>query len=371
MNDVFGIVIYLFSTVFLSLIITPFVRWFAFKIGATDKPDARRINKTVMPTIGGLAIFLSFAISAVFIFDNYIPKTYILPILLAATVIIVTGIIDDTKELSPKGKLLGITIAACIAYFLADIRMESFSLPFIGNVELGILSFPATIIWILALTNAVNLIDGLDGLASGVSLIALGTMGIIANFFIPSSNFHITLTIFILIASIVGFFPYNFHPAKIFLGDTGALFLGFMIAIMSLQDLKNVTIVSLVTPLIILGVPITDTVFAIIRRYINKQPIASADKMHLHHRLLSLGFTHRGAVLTIYGLAMLFSFTALLLTYTSTFGGILLVILLLLGIELFVELIGLVGPNKQFLLNLFGYLFGNKKKNDSENDEQK
>lgn len=371
MNPVLGLIIKLIITVFLSLIITPGVRWFAFKIGATDKPGNRRINTTIMPTIGGLAIFISFTISSLFIFKEYIPSHYILPIIAAASVIIITGIIDDTKELSPKGKLVGITIAACIAYFFADIKMISFSLPFIGNIELGVLSFPATLIWILALTNAVNLIDGLDGLASGVSLIALTTMGIIANFFIPSSNFHITLTIFILIASIAGFFPYNFQPAKIFLGDTGALFLGFMIAIMSLQDLKNVTIVSLITPLVILGVPITDTVFAIIRRYINKQPISSADKMHLHHRLLSLGFTHRGAVLTIYGLATLFSFTALLITYAGTLGGILLVILLLFGIELFVELIGLVGPNKQFMLNLFGRLFGKKSNDDSNKSSEK
>ncbi|WP_314065788.1 MraY family glycosyltransferase [uncultured Vagococcus sp.] len=374
MNPVLGIIIKLFVTFFLSLAITPIVRLFAFKIGATDKPDARRINTTVMPTIGGLAIFLSFVISSLFIFNNFIPNDYIIPIIIAASVIIITGIIDDTKELSPKGKLIGIIIAACIAYFFADISMESFTLPFFGNIQLGVLSFPATLLWILALTNAVNLIDGLDGLASGVSLIALTTMGIIANFFIPSSNFHVTLTIFILIASIAGFFPYNFQPAKIFLGDTGALFLGFMIAIMSLQDLKNVTIVSLITPLVILGVPITDTVFAIIRRYINKQKISSADKMHLHHRLLSLGFTHRGAVLTIYGLAMLFSFTAILITYAGTLGGLLLVILLLFGIELFVELIGLVGPKKQFMLNLFGRWFGKKKNNEditrsSNNDD--
>lgn len=360
MNPVLGIIIKLFLTLFLSLVITPLVRILAFKIGATDKPGARRVNTEVMPTIGGLAIFLSFVISSLIIFHDYIAVGYILPIIIGGGIIIVTGIIDDTKELSPKMKLVGIIAAACVIYFFADIKMDDFTLPFFGTINLGWLSFPVTIIWIMAITNAVNLIDGLDGLASGVSIIALTTMGIIANFFIHSSDFHITLTIFILIASIAGFFPYNFQPAKIFLGDTGALFLGFMIAVMSLQGLKNVTMISLVTPVIILGVPITDTIYAIIRRYVNNKPISSADKMHLHHRLLSLGFTHRGAVLTIYGLAIVFSFTGLVFSYTNTWGAILLVILLLLGLELFVELIGLVGPNRQPLLYLLSYLGGKR-----------
>lgn len=373
MNPVLGIIIKLFLTLFLSLIITPLVRALAFKIGATDKPDARRVNTEVMPTIGGLAIFLSFVISSLIIFRDYIAVSYILPIIIGAGIIIITGIIDDTRELSPKMKLVGIIAAACVIYFFADIKMADFTVPFFGTINLGWLSFPVTIIWIMAITNAVNLIDGLDGLASGVSMIALSTMGIIANFFIHSSDFHITLSIFILIASIAGFFPYNFQPAKIFLGDTGALFLGFMIAVMSLQNLKNVTLISLVTPVIILGVPITDTIYAIIRRYVNNKPISSADKMHLHHRLLSLGFTHRGAVLTIYGLAIVFSFTGLVFSYTNTWGAILLVIVLVLGLELFVELIGLVGPNRQPLLYLLGYLGGKrseKKEPQAENDSK-
>lgn len=356
MNSVLGIIIKLFLTIFISVIVTPFIKMLAFKIGATDEPDARRVNTKTMPTMGGLAIYITFIFSSLVIFRDYIPLNYILPIISGATVIVITGVLDDIKELSPKLKLLGIVLAACIIYFWAGFKIGSIQVPFLGTLSFGWLSFPITIIWITAITNAINLIDGLDGLASGVSIIALTTTGIIAYFFIHQSNFHITLTIFILLASIVGFFPYNFQPASIFLGDTGALLLGFMISVMSLQGLKNVTFVSVITPLVILGVPITDTVFAIIRRYINNQPISSADKMHLHHRLLSLGFSHRGAVLTIYGLALIFSFTSLLYNYANILGAILLTILLLLGLELFVELIGLVGPNRQPLLHIISYI---------------
>lgn len=355
-NSVLGLIIRLFLTLFIAVILTPLVRMLAFKIGATDKPGPRRINKTVMPTMGGLAIYLTFVLATLIVFRPFIPFDYILPIIVSSTVIVLTGVIDDVKELSPKKKLIGILIAALIVYFWADIRLEHFQLPFLGELNLGIFSLPVTLLWITAITNAVNLIDGLDGLASGVSMIALTTMGIIANFFILRTDFHITLTIFILVACIAGFFPYNFHPAKIFLGDTGALFLGFMISVMSLQGLKTVTFISLISPLVILGVPITDTLYAIIRRKVNNKPISSADKMHLHHRLLSMGFTHRGAVLTIYGLALIFSFTALVYNYTSFWGAVLLTIILLLGLELFVELIGLVGPNRQPLLHVISYI---------------
>jgi len=216
-----------------------------------------------------------------------------------------------------------------------------------------------TILWILAITKSVNLIDGLDGLASGVSIISLTTIGIISYFFLPNSV-EVPMVIFTLIAAIVGFFPYNFYPATIFLGDTGALFLGFMISVLSLQGLKNATFITVITPMLILGVPITDTVYAMIRRKFNKQKISSADKMHLHHRLLSLGFTHRGTVLTIYALAMVFSFIALLMNYASNTAIILLIISTGFGIELFIELIGLVGENRQPLMCALKFL-GNRR----------
>ena len=357
MTFTFNIMTKLFITFIIALAITPVVRWFALKIGATDKPNKRRMNKVAMPSMGGLAIFIAFCFSSLVLFPDIVPRPYLLKILGGALIIIVVGMVDDLKELTPLQKTLGIVAAALEIYFVAGIHFDEFRIPFLGVIHFGWFSLPMTIFWILAITNAFNLIDGLDGLAAGISIIALGTIGVIGFFFLHPNTIYIPILIFILVAATAGFFPFNFYPAKIYLGDTGALFLGFMISVLSLQGLKNATLITVITPMIILGVPITDTVFAIIRRKINKQPISSADKMHLHHRLLSLGFTHRGAVLTIYALALLFSLVAFLLSYSdNTVGIVLLICSLMLGLELFAELIGLMGPNHQPVLSVLKYI---------------
>lgn len=354
------VIVKLIITMFISMILTPLIKLLAFRIGAVDQPGPRRINTKTMPTMGGLAIFLAFSFSIIFLFKDSIPRSYIFPLLAGALIIVITGMLDDIFELSPLQKTIGIVLAAVEIYFFTGIHFDSFSLPFIGFIDLRWLSFPLTIIWILAITNAVNLIDGLDGLASGISIIALTTIGIIGYFFLPEPNVFVPIIIFVLVSAIVGFFPYNFCPAKIYLGDTGALFLGFMISVLSLHQLKNATLISLGIPMLIVGVPVTDTVYAIIRRYINKQPISSADKMHLHHRLISLGFSHKGAVLTIYAMALIFAFIALIMSNShSIWSMALLFTALFVGLELFVELIGLMGPNRQPLMYLFRVI-GNK-----------
>jgi UDP-GlcNAc:undecaprenyl-phosphate GlcNAc-1-phosphate transferase len=274
-------------------------------------------------------------------------------------VIILTGVLDDKYELTPKQKSVGILLAALIVYFVADIHIDSVTLPFFGYIELGWLSFPVTIFWIFGITNAINLIDGLDGLATGISLIGLITIGIIGYFFLHASTVYIPIVIFCLVASIIGFFPYNFYPAKIYLGDTGALFLGFMMAVLSLQGLKNVTFVSSISLLIVMGVPVTDTFFAIIRRKANRVSFSTADKKHLHHRLLSLGFTHKGAVLTIYAMALMFSFTAMIMNYTGRLGSIVLIVSMLFAAILLFELIGLINEKHQYILKTLRFL-GNK-----------
>lgn len=354
-----SIVIKIFLTILLSLILTPIFKIISVQTGMVDKPNERRINKVPMPSAGGLPIFVSFVISSLFLFKDIIPKFYILPILLAASVIVLTGLLDDKYELSPKQKSIGILLAALIIYFVADIRIDSFTLPFLGYIQLGWLSFPVTIFWIFGITNAVNLIDGLDGLAAGISLIGLITIGIIGYFFLHASTVYIPIVIFCLVASIIGFFPYNFYPAKIYLGDTGALFLGFMMAVLSLQGLKNVTFVSSISLLIIMGVPVTDTFFAIIRRKANRVSFSTADKKHLHHRLLALGFTHKGAVLTIYSIALMFSFTAMIMNYTGSLGTIALFLVMLFAAILLFELIGLINEKYQFILKTLRFL-GNK-----------
>lgn len=356
----FGILFRLFLTFGLVLVLTPCVRQLAFKVGAVDQPNKRRVNKVPMPSMGGLAIYITFLISGFFFFKGLIPVKVFTQIAIASGIIVVTGIIDDIKELSPKSKLLGTILGACYLYFFTPIRMDKLQVLGLDAFMLPEwLSFIFTIIWIISITNSINLIDGLDGLASGVSMISLVTIGIVALFHFQGPLGFIALLIFILVVAIAGFLPYNFYPAKLYLGDTGALFLGFMIATFSLMGLKNATLITLLTPIIILGVPVVDTFFAIIRRKVNRQPISSADKMHLHHRLISMGFTHRGAVLTIYGFSILFSMVALIYNYISSWGVILLSIALLISIELFIEMIGLMGPNFTPLLHLLK-IIGNK-----------
>lgn len=341
----FKIIVTLMVTMILSATVTPFVRRLSFILGAVDKPNARRVNKKPMPTMGGLAIFLSFNFATFVLLRPQFNTHLLFSLFAAQAVIIITGMIDDIKELNPKQKLFGLTLAALIVYFLVGIRMTEVNLGAL-SFNLGWLSLPVTVIWILAITNAVNLIDGLDGLATGVSIIALFTMGVIGFFFLSVAEVGTPIMIFTLVAALLGFLPHNFHPAKIFLGDTGSLYIGFMLSVLSLQGLKNVTFIALVIPVLILGVPITDTTYAIIRRKLNNKPIMQADKHHLHHRLMQLGLSHRQTVLVIYGLALIFSLIALLYPLSPLWGTVFMTIFVLIGLELFVESIGLLGPNR-------------------------
>ncbi|ACG63035.1 Probable undecaprenyl-phosphate N-acetylglucosaminyl 1-phosphate transferase RgpG [Streptococcus equi subsp. zooepidemicus MGCS10565] len=360
-------VLVLIGALLMSLLLTPIVRFLSIRVGVVDTPNARRINKVPMPTSGGLAIFTSFVIASLVLMplasngahiggQTYFQ--YILPVVLGGLVVTVTGFIDDVYELSPKLKMLGIVIGAIIVWAFTDFKFDSFKIPFGGPLLAfdPFLTFFLTVLWIISITNAINLIDGLDGLVSGVSIISLVTMAIVAYFFLPLTNFFLTLTILILIASIAGFFPYNYHPAIIYLGDTGALFIGFMIGVLSLQGLKNATAVAVVTPVIILGVPIMDTIVAIIRRSLSGKKFYEPDKMHLHHRLLSMGFTHRGAVLVVYGIAMLFSLISLLLNVSSRIGGVLLILGLLFALEVFIEGIEIWGEKRTPLFNLLKFI---------------
>lgn len=354
------------ATMVISAVATPLVRFLAFRIGAVDNPNARRINKVPMPTAGGLAVFFAFAVAALLILPAIVMHVtqkgtyfdYVLPLVLAGGIVIVTGLVDDIKELKPLPKLSGVVLAACVVWCYTSFRFDHFKIPFGGPMLTFVpwLSFFLTVLWIVAITNAVNLIDGLDGLVAGVSIISLTTMGIVSYFFLHDSNIYLTLTVFVLVAAILGFLPYNYHPAIIYLGDTGALFIGFMIAVLSLQGLKNSTAVAVVTPMIILGVPITDTVVAIIRRKLSGQKIYEADRMHLHHRLLSLGLTHRGTVLVIYAISFLFSLISLLLNVSNRIGGVLLLIGLVLGTILLSELVGIFGENRTPLLNTLKFI---------------
>lgn len=339
-----------------SIVLTPIVKRLAFRIGAVDRPNYRKVHARIMPRLGGLAIFGSFVIGYFILrpeesISNAVEPALIpisTAILIGALIITLTGVLDDMYEISAKAKMLGQFIAAGIVV-AGGLEISFINLPFGGVLDFGYFSIPLTIIWIIGITNAINLIDGLDGLAAGVSTIALTALAIMA--FIMGDPFVMSLAA-ILAASSLGFLYYNFHPAKIFMGDTGALFLGFMISVLALMGFKNITVVALIIPIIMLGVPISDTFFAIVRRVREKQSISAADKSHLHHCLLNIGFSHRQTVLIIYGIAALFGLAALLFSQATLWGGILLISVMLITIELFVEVVGLAGKNYRPLINL-------------------
>ena len=340
-----------------SIVLTPLVKRLAFRVGAVDRPNYRKVHARIMPRLGGLAIFGSFMIGYFILkpvdpISNAVEPAFIpitTAIIIGAFIIIITGVFDDMLEITAKAKMLGQLLAASIVVVGGGLEISFINLPFGGEIDFGYFSIPLTIIWIIGITNAINLIDGLDGLAAGVSSVALITLSIMA--FIMGDVFVMS-TAAILAASSIGFLFYNFHPAKIFMGDTGALFLGFMISVLALMGFKNVTMVALIIPIIMLGVPISDTFFAIVRRVREKQPISAADKSHLHHCLLNIGFSHRQTVLIIYGIAALFGLAALLFSQATLWGGLLLLGVMLLAIELFVEVVGLAGKNYRPLINL-------------------
>jgi UDP-GlcNAc:undecaprenyl-phosphate GlcNAc-1-phosphate transferase len=329
-----------------SIILTPLVRKLAFRIGAVDRPNYRKVHASIMPRIGGLAIFGAFLVGYVLLRPE---DPHALAILIGALIIITTGFLDDMLEITAKAKLIGQLVAALVVVMWGGLQIDFINLPFFGEFSFGYFSIPITIIWIIGITNAINLIDGLDGLAAGVSTIALITLSIMA---IIMGDTFVVATAAILAASAFGFLFFNFHPAKIFMGDTGSLFLGFMISVLALLGFKNVTVITLIIPVIMLGVPISDTFFAIVRRIRMKQPISAPDKSHLHHCLLRTGFSHRQTVLIIYGLAILFGVAAILFSQATVWGAVLLVVVMLIAIELFVEVIGLAGSNYRPLLNL-------------------
>ncbi|WP_226643222.1 glycosyltransferase family 4 protein [Mesobacillus subterraneus] len=333
---------------FAAILLTPLVKKFAIKIGATDKPNYRKVHQNIMPRLGGLAIYISFLIGIFLISPDI---KYYWPLVIGSFIIVLTGFVDDIKEISPKVKLSGQILAALIVVVWGDLNVEFINLPFGGGqLNFGIFSYPITMIWIIGITNAINLIDGLDGLAAGVSTIALLS---IAGMAVVMGNPYVMMIALIVAAASIGFLFYNFHPAKIFMGDTGALFLGYIIGVLSLLGFKGVTVLSLIIPIIILGVPISDTFFAIVRRLVNKQPLSAPDKSHLHHCLLRTGFSHRQTVLLIYAMSAIFGLTAFIFSQSTVWGSVIILTTLIVVIEVIVEKIGLVREDYKPLIKFF------------------
>lgn len=315
-----------FTAIFISLILTPLVRKLAFRIGAIDIPkDDRRVHKEPMPLIGGVAIYAAVMITSLVFLP--IDKTLV-SILLGGTVILISGVIDDIRGLGPKAKIL-FQLLAGIILIIGGVKIDFITNPFSVNNELvylNILSIPATLFWVVGVTNTLNLIDGLDGLAAGVAMIScLSLMSVAGKF-----GYTIIISLSAITAgSCLGFLPYNFNPAKIFMGDTGALFLGFMLAAISIEGvMKSVATIAIIVPIIILGVPIFDTTFAIFRRILNGKSIMSADKGHLHHRLLQRGYSQRKTVLILYGISAIFGLLAVIVTRVNSQQAVYLSIIL-------------------------------------------
>lgn len=316
----------------ISFIMTPLVIKIAHRFGAIDIPkDDRRMHKKPMPLWGGIAIFTGFFVS-MFLFSN-ITTIKLIGLFIASVVVLITGMVDDIKPLGAKLKLL-MQIVAAFILVKSGFEINYFS-DFFGDqgyIFLSSMSLPISIIWIVGVTNTVNLIDGLDGLAAGISAIAAVTLSYIA---IINHRYDAAMITLILAGSSIGFLPYNFNPAKIFMGDAGALFLGLVLAAISVEGaLKGATALTVVVPILALGVPIFDTAFAIIRRLINKRPIMEADKGHLHHRLMSIGMGQRKTVLSMYLISALLGAGAIALLKQNWIHA--LVLLVLVAIVVFI-----------------------------------
>ena len=305
----------LLTALVVSFLMTPVVKSFAYKVGAIDVPkDERRMHHKPIPRLGGLAIFAGF-MASILLFVDIRLNPQMQSILLGAVIIVVLGVVDDIMALPAKLKFV-IQIAAALIPALNGVSIQALSNPNIFSPNaywvLNWLSVPITVLWIVGITNAVNLIDGLDGLANGVSAISAATVLVIA---LICSEAQVAVVMAALVGACVGFLPYNLNPAKMFMGDTGATFLGFILSTMSIQGLfKFYAVISFAVPFLILGLPIFDTAFAMIRRMAHGQSPMHADRGHIHHRLIDMGLNQKQAVATLYVISGILGLSAVVLT---------------------------------------------------------
>lgn len=344
------IYIFLFLVSLVSVtILTPLSIRLAGKIGAVDIPADRKVHKTPIPRLGGLAVILAVAISlllgaGVNAYIGRIVQTSLMGMVMGSLVVIAMGLWDDTRNINPLIKLAGQLIAAGIAVSMG-VQFELASNPLVGQMrdyfDLGTLALPLSVLWIVGLTNAMNLIDGLDGLATGIALFTSVALFLIS---INTEAGDVTYVYVALAGATLGFLHYNRFPAKVFLGDTGSMFLGFTLGCLSTTGFqKSFTLSSLMVPMIIFGIPIFDSALALTRRYASQKGLATADREHLHHRLIDLGLSQKQAVFLLYFITVLlgiiaFAFTVQLNEYAAVV----------------IVLIGVVGGMLAKELNLFG-----------------
>lgn len=323
------------------LAITPIVIKIAKKYNLVDIPkDARRVHNKPMPRVGGIAIVISMFIGLgiYYIITKNIPSIALnekfLGFLLGGIIIFAMGLIDDIFNLKARYKFLFQLVAALVVYIFG-IRISGIKIPFIYTdiINFGWLDLPITLLWIIGITNAINLIDGLDGLAAGISAISATALLII--FITTSASLEAIVITAVLVGATLGFLPYNFNPAKTFMGDVGSNFLGFTLSTVSIMGFaKGYTLLAIIAPILALGVPIFDTLFAMIRRFLKGQPMLKPDGAHIHHRLLKMGLSQRQAVLLLYTVTSILCIIAVTIISADIWKFVLLILMIICSIAI-------------------------------------
>lgn len=329
------------SSLFISLFLTPLFMNISFRFDFLDIPkEERKVHKAPMPFLGGIIMYISF-LTILTLQTVFVDRTHFIMIV-SSTLILIGGIIDDICPMKPRGKLLIQIIAVSILIF-NNIYIKNISLfPGMQGFSVDIIGIFLTFGWVLLVTNAFNLIDGLDGLAAGVSFIAAFTIFIIS---IVSKNLSSAIVSSVLCGTLIGILPYNFHKAKIFIGDSGSQFIGFILSVISISGSNNLNGEFIILiPVVIFGLPIFDILTSIVRRKIRGKPIMSADKEHVHHKLIAFGNSHPKAVVIMYLMSGFFSFISLMMI----FGNIYVFIFLILVCLIFVFALA-------FIFDVFGF----------------
>jgi len=339
------------GSLLLAMVLTPLANWLGRRFNIVDVPGLRKVHSKPIPRIGGLAVYASVMCLAVpvFFLPNRIGDTFretqpkVVTLLLAATVIFLVGLIDDVKQLRARTKLLAQLVAAILVCSVG-IQIKSIVISDLLTVHFGWLCWPLTILWIVGITNAVNLSDGLDGLAAGISAIACG---VIAVFAITSGQVVMAVLMLALLGALAGFLCFNFSPAKIFLGDGGSQFLGFTIGASSVMcSMKSPTLVALALPVLALGVPIFDTLFSILRRFLQRRGIMSPDRSHFHHKLTDLGLKQHHVAIFAYLVTLVTSGFGLFMLLTRSMSSVLVFLSCLSLLLLVFRLVGSVELRK-------------------------
>lgn len=322
------------------------VRWIAIKLGIYAKSNERTIHTGNIPRIGGVAIYIGFLVG-MYLYGG--KSDFVRALIYGASIVFVEGLIDDIFDVRPWVKIVCQLAAAICLIKVGHVSLNVIHLPFSIYIHSRWIIYLVIVCWVVGITNAINLIDGLDGLAAGFSIIVIMTISIICTRYF---HFAIASISLVLAGSAMGFLFHNFHPASIFMGDCGSQLLGFLIAAISLESFKSATFITLLLPIIMLFIPIMDTFSAILRRKLIGKSFASADKSHFHHQLMNgLGLGQTGAVLVIYVMTILFGINAFVYATDREPGQVMLISLVII-FEIFIEYTGMISPKFRPILNL-------------------